>query len=273
MNLKNNLFSFCLLTGAVVLSANSAQAASFTSNIDYSNSKDDVFLNSITQNGTTFNDFSFVNRTVIQYNTPRNNNRNSGAASTDAGDRASTPLLPQEAPPAASITAFLGNNNLNNIIDTEDVGTFEIDVFFDSEIFQDNSGLDSLFVWERGMNSDLGIQALDVNGNLIGNFQKITETRDNENYADFKINTTEIDNSQKVGSYGINLDDLGVSSLSGLRLTADETFNGPDFKLIARKGQRRRVPEPTTILGLGAVAGMAFLSLRQKGLKKSAIKI
>ncbi|NES99543.1 MAG: PEP-CTERM sorting domain-containing protein [Sphaerospermopsis sp. SIO1G1] len=265
MKIKGAAFSISLLVAGAFTGAGSAKAANFTSNITYTDPTNDVVLNSITQNGTVFSDFSFVDRTIIQYNTPRTSNPNSGAASTDRGDNVSTPRLPAEAPDNEAITAFLGTDNLNNIIDTEDVGSFKIDVFFEHQIRQDNSGLDSLFFWERGMNSDLGIQALDANGNVIGNYKKITETRFNSNFAGFNINTGEIGSAQRVGSWGINLDELGVSGLSGLRLTADETFNGPDFKVIARGGDHKaKVPEPTTILGLGAVAGMTLLRRRQK---------
>lgn len=268
MKLKNSFLSISLLCAGVLAGNGTAQAAGFVSNISYTNPTRDVILNSITQNGTTFNNFSFVNRTIIQYNTPRTNDPNSGAASTDRGDNVVTPRLPEETPAAEAITAFLGNNNLNNIIDTEDVGSFVIDVFFDSEVIQDGTGLDSLFFWERGMNSDLGIQALDANGNVIGNFKRITETRNPNNYAGFQIDTTEIWGAQNVGSWGVNLDTLGVSRLSGLRLTANETFRGPDFKFLARTGNTTKVPEPTTILGLGALAGMALLNRRQKAFSK-----
>jgi hypothetical protein len=268
MKVKNAFLSISLLCVGVFAGNSAAQAASFVSNISYTDPTSDVILNSITQNGTTFNNFSFVNQTVIQYNTPRTTDPNSGAASTDRGDNVFTPQIPEETPNDQAITAFLGTNNLNNIIDTEDVGAFEIDVFFDQEIVQDGSGLDSLFFWERGMNSSLGIQALDANGNVIGNFKKITETKNPDNYSGFQINTTEIWGAQNVGSWGVNLDTLGVTRLSGLRLTADSSYNGPDFKVIARTGNTTRVPEPTTILGLGALAGMALLNRRHKVFSK-----
>jgi hypothetical protein len=113
------------------------------------------------------------------------------------------------------------------------------------------------------MNSDLGIQALDMSGNVIGNFLKIIETRNSNNYANFRINTTEINEDQKVGSWGVNLQDLGVSQLSGLRLTSQADYKGPDFKVIARKSAS--IPEPSTILGLGVLAGIAFLQKKGTG--------
>ncbi|MBD2627418.1 exosortase-dependent surface protein XDP2 [Trichormus variabilis] len=259
MNVKNAFIFTSLLCGAVLSSTNSAEAASFTSNVTGNDPTKDIILNSITQNGKNISKFSYVNKAVIQYNTPRTNDPNSGAASTDRGDKATSPLATAEDPTGNAIAAFLGNNNLNNIIDTEDVGAFTIDVFFDSQITKDNSGLDSLFFWERGMNSSLGIQALDSSGNVIGNINPTIINQTRNNYAGFKIDTTEISEAQKVGSWGINLDLLGVTKLSGLRLTAKSSFNGPDFKIIARK----TTPEPTTILGLGAVAAIGLLRRRQ----------
>ena len=49
MNLKNTLISITLLAGGLAVSADAAKAASFTSNIDYTNPTESVWLNSITQ--------------------------------------------------------------------------------------------------------------------------------------------------------------------------------------------------------------------------------
>ncbi|MEA5576452.1 exosortase-dependent surface protein XDP2 [Anabaena sp. UHCC 0451] len=268
MKIKSAFIWVSLLCSAVLATIDSAKAASFVSNVSQNtNPKADINLLSIIQNGTTINSFSYVNKADID--TTLQNKKN-GPASTDRGDNATSPFAPAELPSNEAIAKFLGNNNLNNIIDTEDDGSFVIDVFFDNEIVQDNSGLDNLFFWERGMNSDLGIQALDIAGNVIGKFKKITEIRNSNNYAGFQIDTKEIGGSQKVGSWGVSLQELEVEKLSGLRLTSQADYKGPDFKVIARNGgNKTEIPEPTTILGLGAVAGMAFLSRRQKMLKNS----
>jgi hypothetical protein len=270
MKPQNLLISLGVVLSAVAATASAANAAGFTSNISQnSDPKADIILNSITQNGQTFSNFSYVNRANIIYNTPRTiqNPISSGAASTDRGDNATNPfsIAPNEDPTAAEIAAYLGNNNLNNIIDTEDRGSFTLDIFFDSEIVKDNSGLDDIFYWERGMNSYLDIQALDASGNIVGNLYNINQTTDPVNYAGYTIDTTEIGGFQYVASWGISLDALGVTQLSGLRLKsyASDPYpsNGPDFKLIARK--TATVPEPATVLGLGAVATLAFLRRRQ----------
>ncbi|MBD2347257.1 exosortase-dependent surface protein XDP2 [Anabaena subtropica] len=259
MKARNLYLTVGFVFSAILSTATSAKAASFISNISQNTDpKADILLNSITQNGKTFSNFSYVNSANILFNTPKTiTPLNDGAASTDKGDKANAPLPPNEQPTGAEIAAYLGNNNLNNIIDTEDTGSFVIDIFFDHKIVKDHSGLDNIFYWERGLNSSIGIQALDHLGNLIGNF--ITITPSQLTYAGFNIDTTEVTGAQPVGSWGISLDSLGVTSLSGLKLTAHGSNNGPDFKIIARK----TTPEPTTVLGLGAVATLAFLRRRQ----------
>ncbi|WP_016949067.1 exosortase-dependent surface protein XDP2 [Anabaena sp. PCC 7108] len=262
MKVKSAFIFISLLFGAVLSSTNSAEAASFTSNVTGNDPTKDIILNSITQNGQTIKNFSYINKAVIQYNTPRTNDPNSGAASTDKGDQATSPLATAEDPTGNDIAAYLGNNNLNNIIDTEENGSFIIDVFFDSEIVKDNSGLDSLFFWERGMNSSLGIQALDSSGNVIGNIDPTIIDQTRNHYSGIEIDTKEISNPQGFGSWGVSLDALGVTKLSGLRLTANSSFNGPDFKIIAKK-TTTTTPEPTTILGLGTIAALGLLRRRQ----------
>jgi hypothetical protein len=268
MKARNLSISLSVILSTVAATASAANAAAFTSNISQNtNSKADIFLTSITQHGKTFSNFSYVKHADIVFNTPKTIlDLNSGAASTDKGDLATPPLPPKEDPTAADIVAYLGNNNLNNIIDTEDKGSFILDIFFDSEIVKDSSGLDDIFYWERGQNSSIKIQALDITGNLIGSQLKIDQTKNALNYAGFQIDTLEIDHAQPVGSWGISLDTLGVSKLKGLRLIANGRIdNGPDFKFIAR----RTVPEPAVIFGLGAIATLALSRRRQLKSKSS----
>ncbi|MBW4670181.1 MAG: PEP-CTERM sorting domain-containing protein [Cyanomargarita calcarea GSE-NOS-MK-12-04C] len=272
MKLTNLIASISLVIGSVVMAANSAQAASFTSNVNQkTDSKADILLQSITQNGTTFNDFTYVSEVKALTNTARKNtNVNSGAASTDRGDNATSPVTASEDPDRNELAKFLGNNNLNNIVDTEDDGTFEMDLIFKNAIFANLQGTDSLFFWERNMNSDLLIQAFDQTGMLIGNSLKLL--RQSQTNAGFQIDTTEIGSAQKVGNWGVKLEELGVTSLSGIRVISEgAAFNGPDFKLIARTGVSKSVPEPGMLLGLGTLAGAAFL-LRRKSEQNSAIK-
>ncbi len=257
MKLKNFLVPAGLVISSVLAVSSSAQAANFTTQVNQQNSDatQDTWLQSITQNGKTVSNFSLVKSANIIQN-DKWTGGNTGAASTDKGLNATGPVA-KEDPNSSDIAASLGNKNLNNIIDTEDKGTFDINVFFDSLIQADNSGLDNLFFWERGKNSDLGIQALDAAGNVIGN--ALTLLRKDQADAGYSISTTESGGSQKVGSWGVNLAQLGVTQLSGLKLTTNADFSGPDFKVVARK-----TPEPGAMLGLGAVATLAFFRRRQR---------
>ncbi|BAY97477.1 hypothetical protein NIES37_14190 [Tolypothrix tenuis PCC 7101] len=264
----------CLSFGTLLSLSPSVKAATFQSNFTTAltgadASKGDILLNSITQNGITFSNFNFVTSASILENDAYTGG-NTGAASTDKGDKANSPFLTQEdlkagnASDGAKVAAFLGNNNLNNIIDTEDTGKFKINLKFGSNISQDNTGLDNLFFWERGKNSKLKIQALDANNTVIGT----AITLDSATFGDagFQIDTMEIGGNQQVGSWGVKLQQLGVTSLSGIQLTAEASFNGPDFKLLARSSQisPEKVPEPSTTASLGLLAVIAAQTLRKK---------
>jgi hypothetical protein len=263
----------------------SAKAANFKTNFtqDENTSKGDIWLDSITQNQVTFDNFSLVKSAEILSNTPitgvkpgdtstpGSRNNNTGAASTEKGDKATAPVPVSglNNPTNSQITALLGNRNLNNIIDTEDNGASKINLFFDSDIETDDTGLDNLFFWERGKNSDLGVQAIDSSGKLVGKFLKLS--RFQQIGAGYSIDTTEISGSQDVGSWGVNLSQLGVDSLTGIQIIAkskanqdSEDYDGPDYKVVARK--KVRVPEPGTILGLGMIAGISTL-LRRRVIK------
>jgi PEP-CTERM motif len=261
-----------------------AQAANFKTNFtpEKYNFQEDILLNSITQNQNTFDNFSLVQSAEILYNTPITGvqpgsssipgpgNNNTGSASTEKGDNATfpVPVSGLKNPTNNEIAAFFSNRNLNNILDTEDIGASKINLFFDSYIQQDNTGLDNLFFWERGMNSDLGVHAIDSTGKLLGNFLKLS--RNEQQSAGYAIDTTEIGGSQQVGYWGVNLSQLGVDSLSGIQVIAKskangdlEDYNGPDYKVVARK-TTRRVPEPGTVLGLGIIAGTIGLLRRRR---------
>lgn len=307
-NLVRLSASISLVAGTVLAVSNSAYAAGFTTNFTQINGAEgDIFLNSVTQknkNGqdVTIKDFSFVNQAEILQNTEitrkanrietanpeevaalkqqnpgqKVENNNTGAASTDRGDRASAPMTVSgmNNPTGTEVAAFLGNNNLNNIIDTEENGHFSMNLFFDSLIRDDGTGLDNFFIWERGFNtrtsqgnSDLDIQAIDKDGNEIGNLVKLL--RKDQTYAGYSIDTTEIGAAQRVGSWGVSLAQLGLTGglVNGVRLTTrGSSYNGPDFKIVARRSElrSRAVPEPGTLLALGIVGGLAFFSRRQQ---------
>ena len=244
-------------SSAIALSSAPAHAFSFTTNytesLTGSNAvKGDIFLDSVTlESGETLSDFTMVNAARIVSNDIYTGG-NSGAASADIGDLATTGLR-QEALTNEGAKAVMNNLNLNNIIDTEDKGSFILDLNFEQAV-------DNIFIWERGMNSRLDIQALDKDGNLLGDKLQLSKSS-NWDDAGFKIDTKEIGGAQKVGSIGVSLADLGLSSgfVSGLRVTSEgKAYNGPDFKVLGSVADSQEVPEPSALLGLGAViAGLA----------------
>lgn len=236
-----------LTVGSVLFVSNSAQAGTFTFDIEQKNGvKGDTFLKSITQNGEKINDFSYVDRADIIYNDAYTGG-NTGAISTDRGidvQIGATTIEGLEAQKNTNgmsdhernIVDYLGNNNLNTIIDTEDNGAFTLNLFFDDLIEEDNKGLDSIFFFERGMNSNMFVQALDNNGNLIGEREFLKgKKKGGEEQLDtgFRIKTKEIGlhkngteksgRGQQLGFLGVSLDDLEVDSLAGVQISAQLT--------------------------------------------------
>lgn len=251
------------MMGAIALSA-PAQAFSFQTNYTSALTgaaapKGDIFLDSVTlDSGKVISDFTMVTSANILSNDIYTGG-NSGAASADIGDLATTGIR-EEALSNESAAAVLSNLNLNNIIDTEDKGSFILDLNFDKAV-------DNIFIWERGMNSRLDIQALDANGNEIGNKVQLSNSR-NWDYAGFKLNTKEIGGSQKVGSIGVSLADLGISDtfISSLRVSSEgRAYNGPDFKVMGSvaEQQPQEVPEPSALIGLGAVVAGVLATRRR----------
>lgn len=215
----------------------------------------DILLDSVKIGDDIIHDFSFVSGVSIVENDPFLGG-NSGAASADIGDTATTGVAVEDAT-ENDILTNLSSNNLNNIIDTEDDGNFVIDLTFDT-VF------DNLLIWERGKNSDLGIQAVDAEGNLIGERRVIT--RDMWFDTGYAIDTTEIADAQQVGALGINVfEDLGIEdgSVQTIRFFSESEFNGPDWKFVATDATRS-VPEPAFILGLSLVGSIFATQKRNR---------
>lgn len=241
---------------AVTLTLATAPAQAFTGfafTTDYSpklaDPKKDIMLESVTikSSGEKVSHFELVNGAKIL-----TNGTTIGPGSSDRGDLA-TGQAPLEKATASSVVGSLGNLNLNNIIDTEDnLGESVIEVYFKNAVKR-------FFFFERGANSDLKVDALDKNGNVVSTSTIYRDLfqggKKSTNLAGYSIDTTEIGGAQKVGSYGLELD----YKVAGLRLSSNNTMNGPDYKVVAAK-----VPEPTTIAALGVVAGVAALSRRKK---------
>ena len=250
-----------VVTGVLLSLTGNANAEDFGFEFDTNyllndSPKGDIFLESIEIGDEIVQDFAFVAGVSIVENDPFLGG-DTGAASADIGDTATTGIAVEDAT-ANDILTNLSNNNLNNIIDTEDTGSFIIDLTFDKTI-------DNLLIWERGKNSSLGIQAVDFEGNLIGERRVID--RDMWFKTDFKINTTEIIGNQEVGALGINIaEDLGVDSgnVGTIRFFSESSFNGPDWKFIGTDSTRSAsVPEPALVLGLGLLGGV-FATQKRK---------
>lgn len=276
MQLKQTFALTSLLAGGVLaVLPTPAQAFSFTTHASPNNApKGDVILQSIElENGKTIDQFSLITDAEILFNQLNELNEVAdGGASSDQGDNVSDGVS-EENPDASDVVASLNNLNLNSIIDTEDGktspetrGSFEMNLFFESRVSQ-------VYFWERGMNSVLGVQAIDADGNVVGNFLELGASvlynpgQYGWEDAGFDIDTKEIDEIQSVGSIGLNLADFGVSThIAGLRVTSDSAagYNGPDFKVVGAS-----IPEPTALAGLGIVAGAMFVSRRRKAARQA----
>jgi hypothetical protein len=228
-------------------------ALSFTTHYTGSDPKGDILLTGIEYDNQIRTDFSLVERANIVTNDLWEGG-NTGAASADLGVEA-TIGVKQEAVTNEGVVSALGNLSLNSIIDTEDRGNFAIDVFFENLV-------DTVAFWERGMNSRLDVQALDADGNLIGNLLQLENSKNWDN-AGFRIETTEIaGSSQKVGSLGIGLEDFGLSeAFAGLRVVSlGSDYKGPDWKVVGLAAEEpEAVPEPAF---LGALGVFAFVASR-----------
>ena len=261
MTLSKLAVAMGIATGALLPLSSNANAQSFGFDFDATYSVNnaptgDILLESVKIGNEIIDDFSYVSTVEIVANDPFAGG-NTGAASADTGDNATGGVRAQDAT-AEDIATNLGTNNLNHIIDTEDNGSFIIDLKFDKVI-------DNLLIWERGMNSDLAIQAVDANGDLIGTRLLIEEEMWFD--AGYAIDTSEITNgAQDVGSLGINIfADLGVESASvdTIRFISQSEFNGPDWKFVGTDSARD-VPEPALALGLGIFGGVMALKKRAK---------
>lgn len=288
IKLKSNIASLGLVAGGILSLSLPAQAASFTGfdssptgrtlspNCSLADStKCDIRLDSATKGTTTYTDFLYVTgATKITNDYTGTSSNDLGPGSSDHGDKTvADPFLTQgprvEEPSAANIVASLGNNNLNSIIDTEDnLGTSIFDVYF-------SAPTDTFFFWERGNrgteadliagNSDLEVTAILAGGagnttpTLGGTFLITRNLWTSTGIVTTRIDTTEIANSQELGTYGLMYD----SQIVGLRLTSRDGFNGPDYKVVGAA-----VPEPLTMLGAGTALGFGTFFKRKLAKKQ-----
>jgi hypothetical protein len=259
--LTANLSLAATLAGiATIFGATSAQAFDFKTNYTGEAPKGDIWLQSVEFGGDVYTEFSLVNDAKIVSNDLWTTG-NEGAASADKGDNATTGVKVEKAT-AASLITNLNNTNLNNIVDTEDKGSFAIDLFFDKAV-------DNVLLWERGQNSALGLQAIDANGNLLGNNVVVDFRQLDKNlyYAGYSIDTQEIGGAQKVNSYGISLAEFAVGGpIVGVRATSlGSQYNGPDWKVMGTTAPDAvGTPEPFSMIGSALALGGAAILKRRK---------
>lgn len=248
MTVKNIFKLSAGVIGAMAISL-PAQAASFTgfsfnATTDYNNDPTaDIFLQSVSHGGKTISNFSVVTGAEVI----RNNHSSLGPSSTDLGDNATSPnsIGANELPTDQEIVDFLGNLNLNNIIDTEEEKRSVFELEFANKV-------NTFYLFERGLNSTLKVEALDSSGAVIDKFKIKQGLWQQAGYA---IDTTEINGAQEVGSYGLKLD----SAVKKIRVISNASFNGPDYKIVAAQ-----VPEPSSMAALALLGGGALLAKRRK---------
>lgn len=236
------------IIGAMAVSL-PAQAASFTgfsftATTDYNNDPSaDIFLQSVSHDGKTLSNFAMVTGAT----TIENSHATLGPSSTDLGDNATSPnsIGANELPTDQEIVDFLGNLNLNNIIDTEERQRSVFELEFGQKV-------NTFYLFERGLNSSLRVQALDSNGSVLDMFKVSQGLWQPAGYA---IDTTEINAAQNVGAYGIKLD----RAVKKIRVISDFSDNGPDYKIVAAQ-----VPEPSSMAALALLGGVALLANRRK---------
>ncbi len=277
MNLKFlSISTATLIVSALANFANPAQAFNFTTNFTASGapavSEGDIYLDSVTlSSGEIRTNFSFVKSAKILYNDVYVSG-NTGAASIDKTIKGTKGVAQEDLGDldSTALVNALNNRYLSNIVDTEESGAFKFDLMFENLV-------DNVFLWERGGNGDqygnsqLDLQALDAQGNVIGNvFQADFRKNGLAGNAGYQLKTTEMDQSkaaQNVGSLGISLSDLGVSqSIAGVRVVSKQDFKGADWKLMGSRDPKtyQSTPEPSIALGLGAAALVGTLRKRSK---------
>lgn len=238
-----------------------AHAISFTTTYEAAltgadEAKGDILLKSVEYDGETFSDFVFVNQATVVSNDIWTGGSDTGGASADKGDLA-TVGISEENLTNEQVVEALGNPYLSSILDVEEAGQFAIDLFF-------TEAADHVLLWERGGNSRVDVQAVDLEGNLVGNLLSLNSA--DWDFAGYRLDTLEIDEAQAVSSLGLSLAEFGTTetAIAGIRLISrGEDYNGPDLKVIGiAADDPESVPEPTALLGLGLVAGLLTMGNR-----------
>lgn len=168
----------------------------------------------------------------------------------------------------------LGNHqqsifNLNNMINTSDSGlrntSAENGVFTVDLLFSSGASFDTLFLWERGRDSDLLLKPIyEVAGNQATSVgQGIAISKGQWDDAGYSTDTAESNGAEAVGSKGVYFG----SFIKGVRVMTSKELAAADFKVAAAKTGKRTVPEPGTVAGI-ALSGALMVASRRRKVKK-----
>lgn len=275
--MKSALVAAVSFIGGVSASARGATFTpfSFTSNTStsglYANSGlgGDLRLDSIKVNGTTLlpAQIQTVNGAAILVDDgidAVNGGHNLAAARGIGG--AADPWAPDGpatvTPTSADLQAAQANYNLASITVTrENVGTALVDYTFAQPTT-------TFFYWERGIDSDATIEALDAGHNVIASYHILRQEETNTNLLVSSENGAFNLQNLKLGSLGLQLSqpvsELRVLSVQLAPGGTGAGDDGPDYKLLAAApGTVAAVPLPSAAwMGFGTLAAITPLVAR-----------
>jgi hypothetical protein len=263
---------------AISSTAGTASAAvftpfTFTSNIstDVPNTSvgGDVLLDSVSTDGITIptSQIQTVNGTTVLLDNGVDTVHGGHNLASGRGIGSATDLLAPEGPAtvtptSADLESSQANYNLTSITVTrENIGTATTEYTFANPT-------NTFFYWERGIDSDATIEALDANQDVIAAFKIL---RQNETPTGIFISTENGSfniSNQQLGSIGLQLSqpasELVVTSTQlvaggGPVANGDD---GPDYKILATAGPISAVPEPASAVALVVVSALALLRRR-----------
>ena len=243
----------------------------FTSNVstDVPNTAQggDVLLNSVTVNGNTIptSGLQTVNGATIILDNGIDTTHGGNNLASGRGIGASTdPLAPEGpatvTPTSADLEASQANFNLTSITVTRESPGVAVTAYTFAQ------PTNTFFYWERGIDSDATIFALDSNQDVIG---AIKIYRQDERPTGIFISTENGSfniTDQQLGSIGFQtsqpISELEVSSTQyvsgGAASSADHGDDGPDYKILATASTTAAVPEPASATALAALSLLAL---------------
>ena len=164
----------------------------------------------------------------------------------------------------ADLVAAYANHNLNSINYNRERGDYGI---FTISFPQPT---DTFFIFERGMDSDIHLDALDDAGSVVGHWDFLRS--DGYRYSGVNIVTDTgfpgwpTTGAQRVGSVGLKIAD-GTATTLKFTIHAIPDF-GPDLKVFAGAAIAQ-VPAPGTLLLLGSSLAILLGFSKRRGWKKT----